>query len=248
MSTVSTPTPGAGSQERPGVKRSLPRRPSRQGARFVALALGVVLIIGTVWVPLPTFAAGQVYRACYDGDWSDGFVGLYRVSVNGDPTCSSGDPKIVWHEAGPTGLAGPAGPQGPRGPKGVRGPKGLKGRPGKDGKDGKDGNNGNNGARGATGSSGPRGPMANLVTYSVSASTSGSDGRLMTISASCDDGDFALGGGFETDGIILASLGQGAPSPTSWQAIALASTDETSELRVQVICADLGAKHKRAGS
>ena len=90
--------------------------------------------------------------------------------------------------------------------------------------------------------------MADLVTYVVSASTTGSEGRLMTVSAACDEGDLATGGGFETDGLILASLGQGSPSPTGWQAIALASDEGTSGLQVQVICADLGARHGKAGS
>ena len=70
----------------------------------------------------------------------------------------------------------------------------------------------------------------------------------MTVGASCDKGDLATGGGFETDGLILASLGEGSPSPTGWHASALASADGMSELEVHVLCADLGAKHRKASS
>jgi hypothetical protein len=201
--------------------RSRPERnvPVR-GLKVLALATALAVAAGAVIVALPAGAAGPTYYGCVAT--ANGY--LYNVNTYA-MGCSGGSIQVKWNQRGAKGATGA---------KGKQGPKGKRGKAGKDGA---------TGAQGETGPQGSPGPALEFTTYTVTATTSGSDGRLMTVSASCDDEDLATGGGFETDGSILASIGQGSPVPTSWQAIALASTEETSELTVQAICADLGTPH-----
>jgi hypothetical protein len=187
----------------------------RRGKQLLAVGVSTALAAGALVVAWPAIAAGPTYYACYD---PGGY--LYNVSTS-PPSCPQVS-VIKWNE------------RGARGPAGAKGEKGQRGKKGRAGEDGKVGPKGDTGPRGA------QGPALELVTYSVSASTSGEAGRLMTVSASCDEGDLATGGGFDTDGTILASVGVGGSSPTGWQAIALAG-EEASEVTVQAICADLDA-------
>jgi hypothetical protein len=70
----------------------------------------------------------------------------------------------------------------------------------------------------------------------VSASTAGADGRLLVVDARCRTGDVATGGGFETTGTILQSMGEPVLAPRGWRAVALAAPDAESILTVQSIC------------
>jgi hypothetical protein len=74
------------------------------------------------------------------------------------------------------------------------------------------------------------------VTYPSSATTTGSGGRLLAVEASCRSGDLATGGGFDTDGIILSSMGIGGDSPTGWRALALSDEDVETRLTVMAVC------------
>lgn len=198
------------------------RTGARWGAKPLVVAMTLALATSTLVVAWPVAAAGQVYSGCI------GQGNLFGVVVGTGAGCD-GLTKIVWNQRGERGAVGKAGERGRRGPRG---------RPGEAGADG---------PKGDPGPAGPQGPTLDLVTYARSASTSGADGRLMTVTATCDEGDLATGGGFETDGTIIASLGQGSPSPTAWQAMALASSEGSSDLSVSVICADLGEPHGATG-
>jgi hypothetical protein len=70
----------------------------------------------------------------------------------------------------------------------------------------------------------------------VSASTAGADGRLLVVDARCRGSDVATGGGFETTGTILQSMGEPVLAPRGWRAVALAAEGAESILTVQVIC------------
>ena len=146
----------------------------------------------------------------YTGCLSQGT--LYDVAIGSSPRnpCIYGA-LVRWNQRGAKGQRGPRGAKGEDGEAGPRGPQGPRGNPGAD---------------------------LRLRTYTVVADTTGAEGQLLQVAADCDQGDLATGGGFETDGLILASLGTGSPSPTGWQAIAEAN-DEATSLSVSAICADL---------
>jgi hypothetical protein len=197
------------------MSRTRDRLTRDRGGKVLAPAFAIAVVVATIIATTPAaLSAGKTYSACLDGGL------IFGVQVGSGASCE-GYTKITWNQQGARGPTGPQGEQGKRGPKG------------------KPGDDGETGPKGETGPQGPPGPTIEFTTYAVAASTTGSDGRLMTVTASCDEGDLATGGGFETDGIILASIGRGSPSPTGWQAIALASADEPSELTASVICADL---------
>lgn len=192
----------------------LQRRPrGRRATGLLATAAGLALVAASAHAG-GAAAAGNSYAACisvYDE--------LYNVAIGNSPagSCANGKALIRWNQQGATG---------PRGKKGQRGPRGPKG------------NVGDTGPRGEAGPRGAPGADLRLRTYTATARTTGSDGQLMQAQASCDAGDLATGGGFETEGLILASLGVGSPSPTEWQAVAQAN-DEPTTLSAYVVCADL---------
>lgn len=151
---------------------------------------------------------------------------------------------------GPTGPVGPVGPQGKvgkPGPKGKRGPRGPVGSQGPAGPQGERGPAGGTGPAGAVGEPGPRGAQGprgepgepgSLVTYAVTSTVSESSGGLLVAEAPCDQGDVVTGGGFDTTGLILVSIGGGGDPPTSWRAVAKPGDDELAQLTAYAICAD----------
>lgn len=193
----------------------MPSQPTARVARMHAPLIALVVIAALLVVGLPATAVlGQEYAGCLDRQGN-----LYAVRGGATPltACGEGDELVGWNRRGEPGARGPAGPRGPRGragPDGPRGPRGDEGPPG------------------------PPGADLELATYALSASTEGGDGRLLVADVACDVGDVATGGGFETDGRILASLGIGGDRPTGWRAVAEAVLDPT-VLTAYVICADL---------
>ncbi len=210
---------------------------AHRGLQLIALALALALVGGTILIALPVLAAGPVYSGCIvDGT-------LRRVTIGTNAPCTSGV-RILWNVPG---TKGPRGPQGARGAQGNKGAKGVKGRTGKvgpDGADGADGKDGKNGLRGPVGPPGQQGSALDVQTYVVTAAA-GESGGSLTASVSCEEGDLATGGGFETDGTIRTSLGSGSPSPTGWRA-ATSAEDPGSSLKVHVVCADLDATDESA--
>jgi len=166
-----------------------------------------------------TLAAGRTYTGCI---YSGGY--LFQVAIGTTPyggVCD-GVPQVSWNEQGVKGATGV---------KGAKGKRGAKGKPGEAG------------APGQTGAKGASAADLELRTYSVTESILGAEERLLQVVAMCDEGDLTTGGGFETDGIILASIGVGADDPSGWQAIAQANPEDTT-LSAYVICADLKPLHR----
>jgi hypothetical protein len=64
---------------------------------------------------------------------------------------------------------------------------------------------------------------------------------LLIVDASCRAGDVATGGGFDTTGTILQSMGEPLLAPRGWRAVAVADEVTESVLTVQVICTPTSA-------
>ncbi len=187
--------------------------------RAAALA-AVAALVATTLLSSAASAAGPTYTGCID---QYGYLRDVRIGLSPIGGVCQGATQIRWNQQGAKGAPGAKGPRGKRGPKGKPGEQGQTGPAGPKGADGAD---------------------VELRTYSLTETTSGADERLLQVAAMCDRGDLATGGGFETDGVILASLGVGGDAPTGWQAVAQANP-ETTELSAFVVCADLGARHQR---
>jgi hypothetical protein len=194
-------------------KRSADRSPPS----WRLMAIFSAVVIGLGWSAAPAFAAGPRYSGCLNGNGSLEQVRAATTPIGGG--CAAGDSAIGWNQRGDPGPQGPAGARGPRGRAGQTGAAG---------------------ARGVDGASGPAGPAIEFSTYALTAGTHGSARQLLTAQISCDEGDAATGGGFETDGSVLASIGTGGDTPTGWRAVAQAQDgSEPSALSVYVVCADM---------
>jgi hypothetical protein len=186
-------------------------------ARVAAPAIALVLLTMTLGGSTQGQGAQAPIAACR-GVVSPGVPVLTNVSVGQRSLSCGGRPTpFVWNLPG---LRGPRGPEGGRGPRGQRGARGEAGEPGI------------RGPRGAAGAPGPAGTR----TYAVTATTQGGDGRLLVVDATCREGDVATGGGFETTGTILQSMGEPVLAPRGWRAVAVAGVDVESVLTVQAIC------------
>ena len=102
------------------------------------------------------------------------------------------------------GSPGPPGSQGPAGATGATGPQGERGLTGATGATGTPGEDGMDGVQGPPGLSTINGTNLYLVIGNVSTNFPG--GPLLSI-ASCDIGDFVLGGGFDKSGFFRDILG-----------------------------------------
>lgn len=119
--------------------------------RFIAGALGVVLVLGSVAVATASAGSPRAdqarerdrYFACV------GKGGVMRM-VSARAECRPGEEKYTWGGEGPQGEPGPVGPAGPAGADGAVGPAGAAGPAGPAGP---------SGGRGATGPAGPQGPQ-----------------------------------------------------------------------------------------
>ena len=193
------------------------RSNGRRRARSRVLAVTTVFTLLAMTQPsLTVTAAGQTYSGCINQ-----YGQLQQVALGGSPlygACKEGT-QVTWNQ------------RGVRGATGAQGPRGKRGQQGKTGSDGE------------RGPAGPAGADLKLRTYSVTEHTTGAGERLLQATATCDADDVATGGGFETDGLILASIGVGGASATGWLAVAQANPEETA-LAAFVICADLGKRHQ----
>lgn len=188
------------------------------------------------WVILGGIAIAVVLAA--------GALGLGILSFVSSPDAVAGP-------QGPTGLQGAAGPQGvqgvpgPQGPAGATGPAGAKGATGLTGMQG---------PAGATGARGPAGATGTSGTVVASTTTSGNPvlsaidpaiGTSVTATASCPQGEFALGGGAQVTAPGLSNksvtLRSSYPTTTNgWRAvgsvIAPLGTGEQMTVRPYVLC------------
>lgn len=191
------------------------------GTRMVAMAAALALVAASL-LSTTAVAVGRTYTGCLSG-----FGSLSQVAIGTLPSggACDGTVRVSWNEQGGKGATGAKGARGKRGPQGKSGEAGTPGQAGPKGAPGAD---------------------LELQTYSVTESVSGAEERLLQVVAICDAGDLATGGGFETDGIILASIGIGTDDPSGWQAIGQANPEDTA-LSAYVICADLKPLHQETG-
>lgn len=190
--------------------------------RALALALCLALAGWGVHVPPADAQGGGTIFACYYTN-VDGYSIPEDTIMNprrgSPPACnqlSNGAP-INWQSRGPRGPRGSAGVRGQRGPRGERGEAGQAGSPG---------------PAGTPGSAGV------LSTYAVIVPAPIESGTHMASEALCDRGDVATGGGFLTNGAILASTVGGEGDAQGWQSEARDEGEGASGVKTTVICVD----------
>jgi len=230
------------------------------GAAFLSGAAGVVGLRGHR-------AAAQTCRpdgsTCINGtDCCSGTCGTNR-------RCGA-TPPCVTQCIGATGPAGPPGPTGPPGSPGAQGasgaqgatgatglmgatggagpggPTGATGASGASGPTGPTGTNGATGSTGATGTSGATGPSGGIAAQVRSAGCTIPHSSSSNCSVSCNPGDVATGGGFDTDA-ALADIRISRPTPndatpTGWTArFRNQSNVNVANVTVYVVCVPSGA-------
>lgn len=193
-------------------------QPRHRMHRFGAATACAALIATMVAAGAGPASAQTIYTGCLVDSQ------LTSVRVGNSPMAGCGGYQVVsWYRDGRPGRVGG---------KGVKGERGKKGETGRDGQQGQTGPQGPAGADGDPGS---------VRTYTVQAAGS-IDGARFVALAACDPGDTVLGGGFETDGVILASIGDGSDTLTGWRAEADAAS--ASSLTVSVVCSDRAPLHR----
>ena len=105
------------------------------------------------------------------------------------------------------------------------------------------------GPRGIQGPPGEPGEPGSLITYSVTSTVSQGTGGLLVAEATCDLGDVVTGGGFDTTGTILVSIGSGGEPPhlhgVRWLD---QGSDAPAVLTTFAVCADSIPLHRVAGT
>lgn len=160
-------------------------------------------------------------------------------------------PDAVAGPQGATGLQGSTGPQGiqgvpgPQGPAGSAGPAGAKGATGLTGMQGPAGATGARGAAGAAGASGTVVASTTTPGTPVLSAIDAPVGTSVTATATCPQGQFALGGGAQVSapGLTAKSVALRSSYPTTtngWRAvgsvIAPLSAGEQMTVRPYVLC------------
>ncbi len=120
--------------------------------------------------------------------------------------------------------------------------KGEKGDTGAEGPQGPAGEDGADGADGATGAVGPQGPPGIANIYTANNSISLNEVQLKICTASCNSGDTAIGGGWNT-GLAVTSiqLSQQAEGGQSWSVTFYRNESSGGTVTVQcyAVCAEL---------
>lgn len=173
-----------------------------------------------------------------------GALGLGVISLVSSPDAVAGP-------QGPTGLQGSTGAQGVQGASGAQGQTGPSGPAGPKGATGLTGLQGPAGPAGATGARGPSGASGTVVASTTTSGTSVLSsvdppvGSAVTATATCPQGEFALGGGAQVTapGVSSKSVVLRSSYPTSkngWRAvgsvIAPLGTGEQMTVRPYVLC------------
>jgi hypothetical protein len=189
--------------------------------RLVAAALCLVVAAAGLEAPAAVAQGNNTIFACRY-TFTDGFTSpgtILNPRVGGGPGCGNLNnvQPIQWQVRGPRGARGPAGEQG------RRGPRGEKGEVGEDG---------------ATGPAGPAGVDGTLSTYAVIVPAPIESGTHMASEALCDPGDVATGGGFLTNGTILASGISGDGAAQGWRSEARDDGQGASGVKTTVVCVD----------
>ncbi|WP_328620301.1 hypothetical protein [Streptomyces sp. NBC_00354] len=191
------------------------------GAGVLAVALNVV--------PTTTAIADAIHRSGTDtavalpgpsGVMGDGDHGGKRGPQG--PQGKPGKPGRPGHE----GREGREGRQGPQGFQGTQGFQGDPGTPGTPGTQGFQGFQGFQGTQGFQGQQGETGAVTTYVRFAI--------GAQGTATATCDPGDLATGGGFQSDSGNVRFNGPVGSPPNAWQAAITANQPVTAF----VVCVD----------
>lgn len=190
--------------------------------RALALGLGLAAVGASVAVPDVAGQGSRTIFACRytntDGSFPAGTILLPRLGGGPAPCPFPADMEpISWQTRGTRGATGPAGERGRRGPRGEQGTAGEQGPTGPRGEPGDDGV---------------------LRTYAVIAPAPVGGGTHMASQASCDPGDVATGGGFLTNGVILANRVGIAAGQEAWRSEALDSEGDLAGVKTSVVCVD----------
>ena len=179
-----------------------------------------------------------------------GALGVAFIALVSAPDAVAGPqgPTGLQGATGPQGVQGAPGPEGSTGPQGAAGPRGATGLTGSQGSAGPQGATGARGPAGATGAAGASGTIASstAVAGTPALSTVGAPvGSTVTASATCPQGEVALGGGAQVtaSGTSAKDVVLRSSFPTStngWRATGsviapLGSTDQMS-VRPYVLC------------
>ena len=174
-------------------------------------------------------------------------LGMGVLSYASSPDAVAGPPGPAGLQ-GSTGAQGVQGVPGPQGPAGATGPAGAKGATGLQGPAGATGATGARGPAGATGATGASGTVVASTTTPGTPVLSAIDppvGTSVTATATCPQGQFALGGGAQVSapGLSSKSVTLRSSYPTSangWRAvgsvIAPLSTGDQMTVRPYVLC------------
>jgi hypothetical protein len=205
----------------------------------------------------PDGAAGEASCSCPAG--APGPAGsscsVTPTEVGAILTCEDGTAATVYHGSDGESIVGPTGPAGPAGPPGadstVPGPMGPMGPAGPAGESivGPAGPKGDRGARGPTGpkgDKGERGPAGSIDTsnvYTVQEWDNPPDPGAFGLTAYCDEGDVAIGGGCDVyqNGATTVRITANHPAgkvPYAWHCIA-EGVAPPHELVTFVICIDV---------
>ena len=144
---------------------------------------------------------------------------------------------------GTTGATGAAGPQGPQGIQGIQGPIGPNGTQGPEGEQGPPGPEGEQGPPGSS-----QIFPENLYVVTNGSNTSG----FALDTATCDEGDVAISGGFDAQttgapltgvGIVPFKFGETVNDFDEWSGFATAPAGGTLLLNVYALCIDKPPEH-----
>lgn len=187
---------------------------------LVAAALCLVVAAAGLDSPAAVAQGANTIFACRY-TFTDGFTSpgtILNPRVGGGPGCGnlSNAVPISWQIRGPRGARGPAGERGRRGPKGEKGKVG---------------------ADGAAGPAGAQGAPGVLRTYAVIVPAPIESGTHMASEAACDRGDVATGGGFLTNGTILATRVSDGTAQ-GWRSEARDDGEGASGVKTTVVCVD----------
>ena len=140
----------------------------------------------------------------------------------GDATnCKRNESRVTWNVSGVPGAQGIQGPQGDPGVQGVQGDTGDTGATGATGDAGVDG------------PQGPQGPPGASSVYTRTASIELATNTGNAVTAFCDAGDVATGGGFDTAATLLESRPSGS---SGWRVEAANTSGFTRTVIAYVVC------------
>jgi hypothetical protein len=177
----------------------------------------------------------------------DRSLGLREFKKGVLPSARAGDvgPQGPAGPEGPEGAAGPAGPAGPAGSAGADGAHGIDGAVGPAGPMGPIGPKGADGQDGGVGPQGPTGPAGGTnVVIRQGSETNIQNSMVVTVTASCDAGEHATGGGATNNATPGVHLKQTYPTPlvqggaaTGWAATYENLSGGPAAVRAWVTCA-----------